>query len=55
MVMPGYVDIINELKHLALKHLRNEDEKKAFENEFKTKEAKRSTAITGKKKIMSIL
>jgi NTE family protein len=54
MVMGDYVDIINELKDLVLKHLKTEDEKKAFreefEDSFKMKEARRSTAISGKKK-----
>jgi hypothetical protein len=49
--MTDYADIVDELKCLASKHLKKEDERKAFENEFesslKTKEGKRSTAITG--------
>jgi len=51
MIMMDYVNIINDLKDLALKHLK-EDERKAFEREFEgsliTKDAKRSTAIRGK-------
>jgi NTE family protein len=51
MIMRDYVEIINELKDLALKHLK-EDERETFEREFEesliSKEAKRSTAITGK-------
>jgi hypothetical protein len=37
MTMTDYVDIINELKKLALKHLKMEDKKKAFENEYESK------------------
>lgn len=51
MIMMDYVNIINDLKELALKHLK-EDERKAFEREFEgsliTKDAKRSSAIRGK-------
>jgi len=52
--MTDYVEIINDLKQLASKHLKEEDKRKVFEKEFegsfKAKEAKRSTAITGKNK-----
>ena len=51
MIMMDYVNIINDLKTLALEHLK-EDERKAFEREFEgslmTKDAKRSTEIRGK-------
>jgi NTE family protein len=50
MVMGDYVDIIYELKDLVLKHLKTEDEREEFEDLFKMKEARRSTAISGKRK-----
>jgi hypothetical protein len=51
LIMRDYVDIINELKDLALKHL-GEDKRNTFEREYQssliTKQAERSTAIKGK-------
>jgi hypothetical protein len=48
MVMGDYVDIINELKDLVLKHLIREE----FEDSFKMKEVQQ---FQGRRKIMVIL
>lgn len=56
MVMGDYVDIINELKDLVLKHLKTEDEKKAFREEFEDSfKMKEVQQFQGRRKIMVIL